>query len=55
MTIEFTKKIVKASYYVNGEYVLTEKDNSKEKSIYVKFGVYRVNSNCNVTQTYTIV
>ena len=55
MTIEFTKKMIKASYYVNGEYVLTEKDNSKEKSIYVKFGVYRVNSNCNVIQTYTNV
>ena len=35
--------------------MLTEKDNSKEKSVYVKFGVYRVNSNCNVTQTYTNV
>ena len=55
MTIEFKKKIIKASYYVNGEHVLTEKDNSKEKSVYVKFGVYRVNSNCNVTQTYTNV
>jgi len=53
--VDFTKKYVKTSYFVNGEHVLTEMDKQKTDKIFFKFGVYRVNSNCTIKQTYTKV
>jgi hypothetical protein len=56
MTVDFTKDYINTVYYINGEHVLSEKEKYKlPKKIYFKFGVYRVNSNCDAKQTYTNV
>ena len=50
--IERTK--VKVDYYVNGKYLATNyhfNDKPYEK-IFLKFGIYRVNSHCDITQSY---
>ncbi len=55
--LDIQKRSVKVDYYVNGNFVTSTYDtiNGSYKELYLKFGSYRVNSNCDLTQTYTKV
>ena len=56
--INVTKKDVKVDYFVNDKFVISTHKYSLHngyKKMFMKFGVYRVNSNCDITQTYTYV
>lgn len=55
--INATKEDVKVDYYVNDEFVTSTYSQAPEKytNVFFKFGVYRVNSNCDIKQTYTNV
>lgn len=51
--IDFTTERVLVKYFVDNKFVMETKDyNSPYKEMFMKFGVYRVNSNCNITQIY---
>ena len=54
MVVEWTKgKYIKSQYWIDGKYLGMEQTMAKGFSkLYFKFGVYRVNSNCDITQTY---
>ena len=47
-------KSVKTQYWIDGKFLGYEdwKDNGIER-LFFKFGVYRINSNCDINQTYT--
>ena len=55
--INATRKQVDVDYFVNDKHLIST--NSKAKRTYTdmffKFGVYRVNARCDITQTYTNV
>lgn len=53
--INATKKDVKVDYYVNDEFLTSTYTQGNYTNIFFKFGVYRVNSNCDIKQTYTNV
>jgi hypothetical protein len=54
--LDVQKRSVKVDYYVNGNFVTSTHDTDGPfKELYLKFGSYRVNSNCDLTQTYTKV
>lgn len=53
--INATKKDVKVDYYVNDEFVTSTYAQDNYTNVFFKFGVYRVNSNCDIKQTYTNV
>lgn len=51
--LEKTKS--KVDYFVNGEYLATNTHDNQGvpyKKMFMKFGVYRVNANCDITQSY---
>jgi len=53
---DITKRSVKVDYYVNDKFVVSTKDNQGPyKDLFMKFGIYRVNANCDIKQTYTNV
>ncbi len=52
------KKDVKVDYFVNDKFLISTHGKALGDGfpkIYMKFGVYRVNANCDITQTYTNV
>ena len=54
--IYHTQKSVNVDYFVNDKFVVNTKDSSYNvEPPYLKFGIYRVNSNCTIKQTYTNV
>ena len=54
--IHHIQKSVNVDYFVNDKFVVTTKDsNANPSEPYLKFGIYRVNSNCDITHTYTDV
>ena len=55
--INATKEDVKVDYFVNDKFITSTYSQAPEKykNIFFKFGVYRVNSNCDIKQTYTNV
>lgn len=51
--IDFTEERVLVKYFVDNKFVIETKDyNSPYKEMFMKFGVYRVNSNCDIKQIY---
>ena len=55
--INATKKEVDVDYFVNDEFLISTHNKAKRTydNLFLKFGVYRVNANCDITQTYTNV
>ena len=53
--INSTRKQVDIDYFVNDNFLISYHKKASNEKIYFKFGVYRVNSNCDITQTYTNV
>ena len=55
MIVDWDKgNFVKTQYWIDGQFLGHEQIMDKGiKKLYFKFGVYRVNSNCDITQTYT--
>ena len=56
--INATRKDVKVDYFVNDQFVISTHKNSLGNGynkMFFKFGIYRVNANCDITQTYTNV
>ena len=54
--IYHTQKSVNVDYFVNDKFVVNTKDSSSNpRKPYLKFGIYRVNANCDIKQTYTNV
>ena len=54
--MSITEAKVNVDYYINGNYLVTtvgESESGKPyKKLFMKFGVYRVNSNCDIIQKY---
>ncbi len=55
--INSTMKQVDIDYFVNDKFLISthKKIEKSYNQMYFKFGLYRVNSNCDITQTYTNV
>ena len=53
--ITFKDKRIDVDYFVDGELVASTTGFQKGDQMYLKFGVYRVNSKCTITQTYNNV
>ena len=56
--INATKKDVKVDYFIDDKFLITTQSYAMGDGygkMYFKFGVYRVNSNCTIKQTYTNV
>jgi hypothetical protein len=44
---------IKTDYWIDGKFLGGEKVDAKGfTKLFIKFGVYRMNSNCDITQTY---
>jgi hypothetical protein len=54
MQTEWIKEdYIKTDYWIDGKFLGSEKVDAKGfTKLFIKFGVYRVNSNCNITQAY---
>ena len=55
--VNSTSEQVDVDYFVNDKFLISthRKIEKSYNQMYFKFGVYRVNANCDITQTYTDV
>jgi hypothetical protein len=56
--INATKKEVKVDYFINDKFLVSTHSyapGNGYKKMFFKFGIYRVNANCDITQTYNNV
>lgn len=54
--ITIMSKFLQVNYYIDGEYFRTTvAPRERTGKIYIKFGTYRINSNCTIKTTYTNV